>query len=209
MATFSYAPSLSADGTVRLLMSTLAQHGHQESVLDASVRPKGRLRALPSSSASYQARAQSTLLRLVSIIEAHTAAELIVRMESQVPPPRSVILEKIHTDAEDQVLGAWARTMDAYAAFFGIKRTGFVEWPKVQALIDARNAVAHGLGALTRRQTRKNLPQLVNALKSIDIPVVGLEVSLSEKALISNAMRGRDFVLWLDMLLMRYDAATP
>lgn len=72
-----------------------------------------------------------------------------------------MIMEKIYNDAEDQAISAWSRTMDAYAVFFGIKRTGFVEWPKVQALIDARNAVAHGLGALTRRQTRKNLSQLL------------------------------------------------
>jgi hypothetical protein len=199
-------PSIEVERSTRRLMLTLAQHRRQESLLRVTPRPMGRLRALPTSSVSHQSRAQSTLLRLVSILEAHIADQLVELIESHAPPPRTTVLQKIYVDAEEKALANWASMTSTYKELFSIKFSENPEWTKLLALIDARHAVAHGLGAFTRRQTRKNLPQLITSLETIGLKVDETRIEISEDALQANCLRAWRFLLWLDDQLRSYDA---
>ena len=193
--------SIDAEQASRLLMSTLAQYVRQEALLAAAPRPRGRLRALPTSSASRQIRAQSALMRLVSIVESHTVRELVNRIEPHIPEPRSPILQDIYVSAEDRAIASWPNMIEAYKRWLGVRVGKWEEWNKMEAILDARNAVAHGVGELTRRQARKNQVTLVASLELIGIAINGTRLEFSDSGIREVANVGRRFVGWLDQQL--------
>ena len=190
--------SLDAEAAIRLLMLTAAQHSHQEALLAAAPQPRGRLRALPTSSVSHQARTQSALLRLTSIVESHVVNQLVQRVEPHFPIPRTVIVDDIYLDAEDKAISSWPAMATAYKKWLGINLKSCPHWESIQAMLDARNAVAHGVGELTRRQARKDLAQLRRLFSRIDINIDGTLLKISDKAISSASLAGRHFIEWLD-----------
>jgi hypothetical protein len=188
-------------------MQASAQHARQEALLTTARRTRGRLRSLPTSSASHQTRTQSTLIRLVSILEAHVTNQLVKRLEPHAPPPRSPVLDDIYITAEDKAIGSWPAIINAYQAWFGVKPKSCADWNKIQAMLDARNAIAHGMGELTRRQTRKDLKPLISSFSLIGINVIGTRLDVSEVAIRKAAFAAKSFVGCLDALLSTYDAA--
>ncbi len=67
-----------------------------------------------------------------------------------------------------------------------------------ERLAEARNAVAHGLGTLTRRQLRKE-QSVRYKLKSAGISMVGIRIVLSDAALASAAAGCRDLIHRVDL----------
>lgn len=190
-------------------MTTLAQHRRQEAVLAASRSPsRGRLRVLPTSAGSVQIRRQATLVRITSIIEAYVAEQLVQRFESHAPPPRQPIIDDVYVRAEDNAIGSWPKMTDHYGRWFGIKmnRRTCPAWRRIEALTNARNAVAHGLGELTRRMARKNQDELRRDFATIDVAMAGNAIVLTEASLRNAVAAGSDFIEWLDEELERYDA---
>lgn len=203
-------PSVEAESSVRLLMRTVAQHRRQEAHLAlAPAIPSGRLRALLAPAPAAQVRRQATLLRLASIVEAFAADQLVGRLEAQVPPCRPEILEDVYVRAEDNAISSWPKLTEHYGRWLGIKisQKKCPPWRRIEAMTNARNAVSHGLGELTRRMARKNVSQLERDFATIRITVVGTAVRVEEPSLLSAASAGREFIEWLDDHLAAYDAA--
>lgn len=200
--------SVEADSTIRLLMATVAQHRRQELLLRTMSFPLGRIRALATDSRSSQVRAQGTLLRLVSVVEAFLVSSLVVRLERHAPRPRSKVMEAIYVDAEDSAIASWAKLKIAYNRFLDINLAGSGYWGDISATNDARNAIAHGVGELTRRQTRKNLADLVRALASVGVSVDGSAIVVTNEAVYRYGKTAREFVLWVDERLRLYDAGS-
>jgi hypothetical protein len=197
--------SVEAEAAVKQLMRTLAQHRRHEAVLGStSSLPRGRLRSLPSDQQAVTIRRQATLVRLVSIVEAFTTTSLVTRVESHAPPSRTDILGSIYANAENQAVGSWKGLETSYKQWFKISIDKCGAWKRLQATHDARNAIAHGLGDLTRRMTRgKTDPR--TRLKLIDIAVTGIRIEIKESSLRKVADAGRDFIEELDVLLQHYD----
>lgn len=189
-------------------MATMAQHRRQEAVLMSRPFPLGRLRTLPSSSSSAEVRRQATMQRLVAIIEAFVADGLVSRSESHAPPPRSPILDDIYTRAEDAAIGSWPKLQEHYRRWFGIRlnQTACPTWRQIEAMINARNCIAHGVGALTRRMARKDTAQLRRDFSTIGVIMIGNTVQIPESAVRNSSLTGRAFILWLDQALSTYDA---
>jgi hypothetical protein len=196
-----YVTSTRAEETNRLLMSTVAQYHRQESVLAIAPRPRGRLRRLPTSTASRQVRSQFTLVRIASIIELHVASELVNNIEPHIPKPMSSILQDIYTTAEDRFLGTWPSMTEAYKKWLSIDLSKCDDWKRMQALTSLRNAVAHGVGDLTRRQARQDVTKLVASLSLIKVTVTGTRIDVSDATIHISATAGRRFVSWLDFRL--------
>lgn len=201
--------SIDAEQTSRLLMSTLAQYIRQEALLAAAPRPRGRLSVLPTSSASRQIRAQSALMRFASIVEAHTVQELVKHVQPHIPNPMSSILQDIYINAEDRAITSWPNMIEAYRQWFDVRINKWDEWKKMDAIQDARNAVAHGVGELTRRQARKNPAALVSSLKLIGVAVInGARLEFSDSGIREVANVSRRFVGWLDHQLVQVSIST-
>src|SRR5262245_18192708 len=197
--------SANADSSVRLLMTTLAQHRRQEALLATSTPPLGRLSVLPSGARSVQVRRQAAVMRIASVVEAYVAGELVSRIEPHAPKPRSSILDDIYTRAEDSALASWPTLQEHYTRWLEIKIGTSPSWRRIEATTNVRNAIAHGLGELTRRMARKNLSQLQKDFATIDVQIVGSALVLSEEALWRSAFAAREFISWLDGELANYD----
>jgi hypothetical protein len=154
-------------------------------------------------------RGQATLFRIISIVEAYAVQELVVRFEPHAPSPRSGILDDVYVAAEDRAIGSWPGLRDHYRRWFDIRFTTFPSARRVQAMIDARHAIAHGVGELTRRQARKNQDQLVRELRTIGVGVVGQRIQVSKDSVSRCVQVAITFVLWLDEALSAYDLGAP
>lgn len=198
-------------------MGTLAQHRRQEAVLATTRRPlRGRLRALTATTAPVQIRRQATLLRIMSIVEAFVADQLVQRFEPHAPPPRPAILDDVFVRAEDAAISTWPKMIEHYGRWFDIKlsRTKCPPWRRVEAMTNARNAIAHGLGELTRRMARKGTRELELDFATLGLTLSGNSVTISEDSLRRAAETAREFIDWLDLELALYDtkasvAASP
>lgn len=189
-------------------MTTLAQHRRQEAVLTRPDRlQRGRLRALTTSAGSVQIRRQAMLVRITSIVEAHVSHQLVQRLESHVPPPRATILDDVYVRAEDKAIGNWRSMVDHYRRWFDIKITQreCPPWRRIEAMRNARNAVAHGLGELTRRMARRNTDQLKRDFATLGITITGSAIVITEESLRRAAFSACEFLEWLDEKLDYYD----
>lgn len=188
-------------------MTTMAQHRRREAVLAQVPRTMGRLRVLPTSSASSEVRRQAALFRMVSIVEAFAANGLVERFEPHAPPPRTAILEDVYARAENGAISSWPKMCEHYKQWFEIRITEKYcpSWRKVQAMTNARNVIAHGVGELTRRMSRRDPAKLRRDLATIDVSIVGTSLQVPESAVRASAYTGREFIEWLDVALAAYD----
>lgn len=193
------------------MMATLAHHIRLESIAAGHPTVRGRLRVLPGSPGSAQVRQYATLLRMISILEAFTTASLVDRVEPLVPQSGTKVLQDIYERAEDRAIGSWPEIRNHYSAWLGInlQEKSFSRWGELQALLDARNAIVHGMGRLTRRLARKDLTALRRHFATLDLGLVGDEVQVPNNALGNAARLSCDFIRWLDSELRSYDTAGP
>lgn len=198
-------PSIRAEETTRLLMSTLAQHRRQEALLTMGGVLTGRLAVLPSGRTSAEVRRQSTMLRFVSAVESFVVADLLTRLDSHVPSPRNTIVTDLHRRAGDDSTTSWLNMGNAYKKWFGIGFPTYPNWNRIQALTDVRNVIAHGLGEITHRLARKGTNTLRAEFRTIGVSIVNSAIEISEPSVRTSAEEARDFVLWLDQKLAAYD----
>ncbi len=172
--------SAEAEDATALLRSTVAQHvGLERTLLGAGfpVR-RGRLTVI---SAAEQRR-QATLTRLISITEAFLARRLVDRAEARVLPAADSIREAVWTKAEEQATGSWPNLAAHYAKWLSVPLAKNGDFKRVLVHVDARNAVAHGVGELTRRQRRQGR-SLTDALSAEGYVLVGGRVDISESVI--------------------------
>ncbi len=193
-------PSVIAERYVRMLMSTHAQHRRAESAMRTGLIA-GRLSVLPSGAEARQLRIQSVLVRLVSITESFASTQLADRLERQMPTPRNDLPEALYIQAEDRATSTWDAVESNYRRWVG--KLDLKKCPArddVRALVDARNAIVHGLGVLTKRQLRDpKLAGLISGLSALGITIDGsYRVSVSQAALREATLHLRELILWLD-----------
>jgi hypothetical protein len=191
--------SQAVEDSSKLVMAALALHLRQEALLRTAPTVHGRLHGGSRVSPPAQVRAQATLVRLVSIAEAFVATQLASRLEGELPGPRKRLVESIFVNAEDRALATWPNLKEHYQNWIGIKFSDSSPlWLQLDAFINGRNAIMHGLGELTRRQARKNLPQLETNLRSVGLIVHGGRITIPTNALQTASRVCRDFIHWLD-----------
>lgn len=141
-----------------------------------------------------QVQCQSTLVRLLSITESFASQLLLQEIDKVAVRARSTTIDRIWDDAAIRGTSTWNEQKDSYANWLGVK----VDWKVVERLAEARNAVAHGLGTLTRRQLRKEA-SVRSKLKEGGIELAGIRIILSDAALSSAASDCRDLIYRLDL----------
>ena len=137
-----------AEVATRLLFQTVG--GHKATMLTIPGRaPDSRF---PQSQVDLeQIQRQATLLRLVSITESYCAEQLLSRAELALPSDDNALYTLIWDAAALDATRTWVALKDAFKRWFGANP----DWTKLDGLAEARNAIAHGLGSLTRQQQGK------------------------------------------------------
>lgn len=196
-------PSQHAEEYVRLVMATVAEYRRADYAIKQIGLPVGRLPSPSAGVSSHETRAYAALARMASIAEAFVATQLVARLEAWVPPPRVPFVEEIYSREEDKATGTWDEMKNRLNKSVGVKLNDCSDYAHVKLMADARNAVMHGLGALTRRQKRgSNSQQLIADLKAFGIGV-GLDGRLvvSGAVLMKGAHACKRFINELDIRL--------
>jgi len=146
-----------------------------------------------------EGRVEDAITRLLAIGEEFVFGLLIELTERRLPPGHLVsTIWESHIDREtdtwNQRIGSWKQLHEIEVA------SGFPDNQRLQGFIQARNSIVHGLGALTRKQTKtRSIRQKTLAkLKAAGIDVSGDHLVLAESHVESCAEVVKSLVTWLD-----------
>lgn len=149
---------------------------------------------------------QSALVRLLSITESF-ASELLHR-EAAVIAARSggAVAQKIADSATIGATSQWSGQRQAFFKWFGISKKATAGigayWMPVETLAAARNAAAHGLGVLTRRQ-RPEADKLRTDLAVYGIVLDDDRLILTDASLVQVVRVCSEFLTELDLAMQR------
>lgn len=101
---------------------------------------------------------------------------------------------KVADDAVIRGTSSWQDQKKSYKDWLSVEE----DWKAVERLAEARNAVAHGLGKLTRRQLRSE-QSVKSKLKAAGITVDDNRIVLSDENLAAAASACREFIERLDI----------
>lgn len=190
MSTYPRTLSAEAEAASALLMRTLGAHRAAVAALPPSRQP--RLRSSVDGD-PLQERCQATLIRLLSITEAFASDVLSREVDQAVATTHNATATKIADEAVIRGTSTWRDQKRSFKDWLEIDE----DWKAVERLAEARNAAAHGLGKLTRRQMRNE--QGVKAkLQAAGISVNDNRLVLSDQSLAVAAAACRDFIERLD-----------
>jgi hypothetical protein len=179
-----------AEDAASLIMRTVG--AHRTHLAAMAVPPRARL-STPRHN-PHQVAHQATLIRLASITEAYCAGALIAATEALAQPSRTQTMQQMWDEMAISATRTWKDQQAAYKNWVGVT----IKWDTVDGLADARNAIAHGLGSLTRQQVLKEAA-VRGRLVKVGITLVGRDLELSDTSLHGLALRCRDFILDLDV----------
>lgn len=136
---------------------------------------------------------------LVAIAEDFTRGLLIESVERQLPPEPELIWV-FWGRVEEDVEGGWHRVFDALDQWYGINCRAAPSFQRLQGFIEARNAIVHGLGELTRKQTRTSKAErrTRSMLQTAGVPIVGKRVAPNDSTVESCGNTVTEFVSWVD-----------
>jgi hypothetical protein len=143
-------------------------------------------------------RHSMALPHIVAIAEEFSRALLVACSESLLDPS-SPFIRDLWKDGQKRAEGTWDQHRKAWSSWHGIQLSSCAAWPAVDAFTEARNAIMHGLGRLTRRQLSNDGGKAV-AMKcqSVGMAVSGGQLHVGEAAVRQCAHECREFILWLD-----------
>ena len=114
---------------------------------------------------------------------------------------RQPFLAAMYADLELSIFQSWRDRFRWLANGFGISIAGTAEAQQLQVLIELRNAVVHGGGRLTERQTR-DVNELItlehSARRVFHVDVDRSRLIPSEKTRDATVSVGREFVIAFD-----------
>jgi hypothetical protein len=140
-------------------------------------------------------RMQAAYFRLISIVEAFTDV-LADALFQRVLPTRDQLVSRLVEDRLLQSSSNWDERKYTYTNFYSISLGSCPAWSKLDAGIEVRNAIAHGLGTLTPRQRKK--ASLAGQLSAVGVTVESGRIILDGRSLEECLDYCRTYVQWLD-----------
>lgn len=191
-------PSQLAEDSIALLNITVANHR------SAILRIPERLHKSRLGGVVFQDRATvqryGTLERLVAITESFVHERLGRHVESHLGtlnlPPISLVVDEALVNAAMN----WNNAQRAYREWIEVK----LPYSEIEGLVEARNAIAHGLGTLTRKQKQKRIPRVAK-LAEVGIAIDGDRLVITEDQLDIAKQRCATFILEVDELVTGRD----
>lgn len=164
-------PSERAEQSVSLLNFTLAAHQRVEVFLSSDA-PERLADGAPD---TIQLERQATYIRLVSIAENFCASLLIDTVEEAINPPSTGPLSEIWESAVIGATGSWDKQAEKFNSWLGVKPS----LADIRAAAEVRNAIAHGLGSLTRLQLRNEQSTRNKISQTAGVELNGNEIHLT------------------------------
>lgn len=170
-------------------MRTLGGYLSQAPALTAPMR--SRLAA--SRHNKLEVAQQASIIRLASITEAFCADALVEAAEVLGRPGSSATMRAIWEESVINATRTWSAQQKAYKDWLNVK----IKWAAIEDMATARNAIAHGLGSLTRLQLH-NASSARTQLARLDIGLAGTDLVLTDQSVRGVAIKCKDVILDLD-----------
>lgn len=181
-----YVPSSHAEDAGTLLFRTLGHYRTAQAGIRTATRPRRLGRVLVSPA---QEQAQATLVRMLSITEGFTGGTLLRHAEPLARVSRHAVAVAVYDDAAVAAVRDWQAMRAAYKRWLEVQWRA-PDYDPVHTLAEARNAVVHGLGTLTRQQTRKDASGLRTRLTAAKATVCADDsLVLPEEFIVEAARR--------------------
>jgi hypothetical protein len=133
--------------------------------------------------------------RLVAIAEDFSLARLVDVVEEGLP--RDEVVSLLWESELDRSGNTWEQREGLWKRFRGVRAADFSDHSALQGFVDARNAISHGLGSLTRKQLRSRT-KVVPRLTAAGIRLSGTGLLLGADDVERCASVVFAFVEWLD-----------
>lgn len=192
--TIRRAPRAVTESAVHHLHASYLDHVH---AFAAVPRARGRILTSTTAFGSYDSGAasrQGCLLRLISVVEAYIDTLSSALFRETVPTSDELVLRLVDS-AQLLASTSWSERHSAFENYHGIKLRKLDRWSELDAGIEVRNAIAHGLGWLTRRQRTKSI---TGKLSQLGIIVRDGGIVITESSLKNCRDACVDFVNSLD-----------
>ena len=138
------------------------------------------------------------LLRIISVTEEFTSSTLIREIERRIPIANNQVARIWDATSNDLAM-SWQRVCTGWKDLLDINVEQSATFKQLHPFIEARNAVTHGLGDLTRKQRSKQGGAAVKAkLASAGFQLVGNRIMLSQADVAKAATVAVGFIKWLD-----------
>ncbi|WP_447653030.1 hypothetical protein [Microbacterium sufflavum] len=115
---------------------------------------------------------------MLSIAESFCVDRLLEYAEREVAPQESAVRTSIWAKASTSAVSTWDGIKDSYKSWYDIRP----EWEPLTQLVEVRNAIAHGLGELTRLQ-RVRLESTLTKIAGAGVQVKESRIVLEEENL--------------------------
>jgi hypothetical protein len=159
--------------------------------LPRSPRRRGRRSAVPETFRTHDA-----ILRIVAVAEDFSFSQLIDVTEARLPTDR--IVQSLWDSELERSGDTWGRRLELWRRFHEVRiGDSFSSYAELNGFIEARNAIAHGLGQLTRKQLRDR-GKTVGRLANADIHLHGNTLVVTATHVERCATVVKDFIIWLD-----------
>ncbi len=182
-----------AEAATTELMQTLAAHERWKRTHLPKIGRLGLFRPVPAPENIHHL----TLPHIAAVAEEFARATLLEASEPLVPRTHK-ILELLWQRAESQA-EQWDGVANAWSQWHGITVKQEPRYKTLEGVIAARNAIVHGLGRLTRKQTRSDGGASVrDTLARVGITTAGTRLVVSDDSVRQCVQAARAFIEWLD-----------
>jgi hypothetical protein len=144
-------------------------------------------------------RVEDAVVRLLAIAEAFTFGLLLEVTEARLP--RDEVVTTLWNSHVDRSTDTWEQRVGSWNELHGVSiQSHFGGWARLLAYVEARNAIVHGLGKLTRKQTKspKTRDRTVERLAAARIDVIDSSLELDSPHVERCARVIQEYVRWLD-----------
>jgi hypothetical protein len=131
----------------------------------------------------------------VSIADEFTVSLLVELTEAKLPTDHRVA--ELWDQYVDRHTDSWEQRFKSWDSLHGVTLNAFPDYPPLWGFIEARNAIVHGLGNLTRKQ-RKREKTVLGRLRTARIATVGSRVILTADNAADCASVVKALIHWLD-----------
>jgi hypothetical protein len=172
-------PRAVTEEAVYYLYATYTEYDRASLALPA---PKGRVRTNAAALGTFEPATvvrEACLFRLVCVVEAYVDTVSSALFRERAPTSRDLVRRLVER-AELRASATWDERVFAFETYHRVSLGQLARWSELNGAIEARNAIAHGLGRLTPRQRN---PAVAGRLGQIGVAVRDGAIVVSDVSL--------------------------
>jgi len=177
-----------AEAAIARVNRTLAIYRQQQRASSAEDDPI-------SASLPHEFLTHAAVTALMAVAEEFSLSRLIDLTHSTARAGK--VVELLWDSELNRSGDTWGNREAMWERYFNVKSGGFQQRQSLLGFIDARNAIAHGHGSLTRKQLRSEQKTLAR-LSQAGIPTRGHAIELRAPEVEACAALVKGYVFWLD-----------